>query len=48
MEKKDFSNSLAEKIGINPFNCIFYISLDRPENQLLYGVYYLYETVRVM
>ena len=48
MEKNDFSNSLPEKIGSNPFNFMFYTSLDAPENQLLYGVYYLYETVRVM
>ena len=37
---------LAKKIYITV--CIIIISLNRPENQLSCGVYYVYETVRVI
>ena len=48
MKKISFSNLLSEKISINPCNCIYYISLNRPGNKLLCGIYYMYETVRVI
>ena len=37
MEKIDFSNLLSEKIEINTFHCMYFISIDRPEN--FYVVY---------
>ena len=48
MKKKSIFHLLPEKIGINPLNCIIYISLNRPENQFSCGVYIVYVTVRVI
>ena len=48
MKKIDFSNLLPEKIGINPFNWMYNISLDRPENLLLCGIFYVNKTVKVI
>ena len=48
MKKINFSDLRSEKMGINPCNRIYYISLNKAENQLLCGVHYVYETVRVI
>ena len=37
-----FSNLLSEKIGINPCNCLYYISLNMPGNKLLCGIIILH------
>ena len=40
-----FSNSLCDNTGINLCICIYFIPLDRPGNQLLSDIYYVYETL---
>ena len=40
-----FSNSLFHNMDINPCIFIYFISLDRHENQLLCGICYAYDTL---
>ena len=40
-KKIKFSNSLFDYMDINPCIFIYFISLNRPENQLLYGIHYV-------
>ena len=40
-----FSNSLSNNMGIVPCISIYFIPLDRPKNQLLCDMYYVYETL---
>ena len=42
---KKISNSLYDNADIRPCICIYFIPLDRPENQLLCEIYYAYETL---
>ena len=45
MKKIKFSNSLRDNMPINPESDIYFISLNRPENQLLCGIYYVFDTL---
>ena len=40
-----FSNSLSNNMAIVPCICIYFIPFDRPENKLLCGIHYVYETL---
>ena len=42
-EKDDFSNSLIHLMDINHLICIYFIPLNRPQNQLFIGICYVSE-----
>ena len=44
-KKIKFLNLLLDNMDINPCIFIYFISLNRPENQLLCGIHHVYNTL---